>query len=170
MPSVDKVGRYFPLTFASSLGDGVQPFQILEEASDWFDAAESLALSVLDEEKVDVDALATSLQALDNSMMDREAASESIVQGGEWGLQLEGTRNNAFASSVCHELVRFQVGSYSLWWAPGADESTSMGLVSPDLPDPQCFARLLEGTWGAAPEAVSPEEVVPDVESVGEQA
>lgn len=175
MPSVDKVGRYFPLTFASSLGDGVQPFQILEEASDWFDAAELLALSVLDEEKVDVDVLATSLQALDNSMMDREAGSEPIVQGGEWGLRLEGTPNNAFATSVCHELVRFQVGSYSIWWAPGADESASMGLVAPDLPDPQCFARLLEGSWGDVPETNVPETAVQNdevsaAESVEEQA
>ena len=148
----------------------MQPFQILDEASDWFDAAESLALSVLDEDKVDVNVLATSLQGLDNSMMEREAGSEPIVQGGEWGLRLEGTPNNGFASSVCHELVRFQVGSYSIWWAPGADESTSMGLVSPDLPDPQCFAGLLEGTWGAAPETVAPEAEVLDIESVGEQA
>ena len=162
MPSVDKVGRYFPLTFASSLGDGVQPFQIVAEASGWFDAAESLALSVLDEDRVDVSLLESSLQALDNSVMQTEANSKPVLQGGEWGLRLEGTSSKTFAPSVCHELVRFQVGSYSIWWTPGSEESTSMGLVAPDLPDPQCFARLLEGSWGDVPETTGPETTVPE--------
>ena len=36
MTSVDKVGRYFPLTIASSLHEDAHPFQIVEEADDWF--------------------------------------------------------------------------------------------------------------------------------------
>ncbi len=168
MPSVDKVGRYFPLTFAASLGEGAQPFQIVEGASDWFSAAESLALSVLQEDNVDVDTLESSLRALDNTVMQGDNGSEPVLRGGEWGLRLAGTTSKTLSSSVCHELVRFQVGLYSVWWTPGSDELTSMGLVSPDLPDPLCFAQLLEGSWGEFLDTDAPEEGGANNVSTGE--
>ena len=47
MPSVDKVGRYFPLTIASGVpGDG-HILDWLCNQRDWFDQAEKLARSTL---------------------------------------------------------------------------------------------------------------------------
>jgi type VI secretion system protein ImpM len=168
MPSVDKVGRYFPLTFATSLGEDVQPFQIVEEAASWFTAAESLALTVLNEERIDVDTIKSSLGALDNTVMQGEATTQPILQGGEWGLRLTGVTSEAISSSVCNELVRFQVGPYSIWWTLGTDEFASMGLVAPDLPDPLCFSQLLAGSWGESPQTAVQEEVTSEIASTGE--
>jgi len=169
-PSVDRVGRYFPLTFASSLGDGVQPFQVIETAVDWFASAESLALTVLDEDRVDVDTLQSSVQALDNTVMLGDGNAGPTLEGGEWGLRLAGISDRTISSSVCHELVRFQVGPYSIWWTPGSDDFESMGLVSPNLPDPQCFVRFLEGSWGESTEGATPEEEPNVIASTGESA
>lgn len=169
-PSVDRVGRYFPLTFASSLGDGVQPFQVIETAVDWFASAESLALTVLDEDRVDVDTLQSSVQALDNTVMLGEGNAGPTLEGGEWGLRLAGISDRTISSSVCHELVRFQVGPYSIWWTPGSDDFESMGLVSPNLPDPQCFVRFLERSWGESTEGATPEEEPNVIASTGESA
>ncbi len=151
-PSVDRVGRYFPLTFAASLGDGVQPFQIIEDASGWFSAAETLALTVLQEDRVDVDTLQSSVGALDDSVMQGDQKTTPMLEGGEYGLRLSGIAERRISSSVCHELVQFQVGPHSIWWTPGADDPDSMGLVSPGLPNPQCFVRLLEGSWESSPD------------------
>lgn len=169
-PSVDRVGRYFPLTFASSLGEGVQPFQIIQDAGDWFAAAESLALTVLDEDHVDVDTLQSSVQALDNTVMLGSGNTRPALEGGEWGLRLSGITDRTISSSVCHELVRFQVGPYSVWWAAGSDDLAPMGLVSPDLPDPQCFARFLEGSWGDSAKIAVPEEAPNAIAPTGESA
>jgi len=168
MPSVDKVGRYFPLTFATSLGEDVQPFQIVEEATSWFAAAETLALTVLNEEKIDADTIKSSLGALDNTVMQGEATSQPILQGGEWGLRLTGVTSETISSSVCNELVRFQVGPYSVWWTLGTDEFASMGLVAPDLPDPLCFSQLLAGSWGDSPPNTTQENVTSETTSTGE--
>ncbi len=161
MPSVDRVGRYFPLTIASSLHEDVQPFQMVQEADDWFSAAESLALSVLNEDSVNADALATSVSTLDDTVLQTQADSVPGLKGGEWGMRLTGATTDNISSAVSHELVRFQVGPYSLWWAPGSDELMSMGMVTPDLPNPLCFARLLEGTWGDAPASEALETKTP---------
>jgi len=169
-PSVDKVGRYFPLTFASSLGDDVQPFQIIEDAVDWFAAAESLALTVLHEDRVDVETLQSSVQALDNTVMLGDGAVGPAIEGGEWGLQFSGVMDRSVSSTVCHELVCFQVGSYSIWWTPGSDDLESMGLVSPDLPKPQCFVRFLEGSWGSTTQFTASEEEPGVIVPTGESA
>ena len=167
MPSVDKVGRYFPLTIASSLGDHAKPFQILENATDWYDAAESLALNVLHEDRVDPDALASSVNALDDSALSGAEHEESVVTGSEWGLCLGVPSGAAMSPAVCHELVQFQVGPYSAWWSPGSDDADAMGLVSPELPAPQCFAYLLRHSWDGSATAetggeLSPNEITDD--------
>jgi len=170
MPSVDKVGRYFPLTFASSLSDSVQPFQVIQDGADWFAAAETLALSVLQEESVDVDALQLSVAALDNTVMQREADTNPILHGGGGGLRLTGVPNEMIPSSVCHELVRFQVGPYSVWWAQDIEELAPMGLVAPDLPNPLSFTQLLQGTWGDSPDTSTEEQDAGEVLSAGDSA
>jgi type VI secretion system protein ImpM len=47
MPSVDKVGRYFPLTFAALSGDGTLA---ADNWTDWLDAVEDLGRLALDED------------------------------------------------------------------------------------------------------------------------
>ena len=170
MPSVDKVGRYFPLTFAVSLGEDVQPFQVVDEAASWFTAVESLALTVLHEERIDVDTIKSSLGALDTSVTQGKAAGRPTLQGGEWGLRLTGVTSETISSSVCNELVRFQVGPYSVWWTLGTDELESMGLVAPNLPDPLCFSQLLAGSWGDSPDMSTEGQDTREVESAGESA
>jgi type VI secretion system protein ImpM len=164
MPSVDKVGRYFPLTLASSLGERVQPFRVLMDATEWFVAAENLALNVLEEERVDADALASSVTALDNHFLDGGAMGNPSLKGAEWGLQLTGATTGDLPATVCHEMVSFQVGAYSVWWTPGSDDSAPMSLVAPNLPAPECFAYLLAGSWADAPSADTRAE--PDAEAV----
>lgn len=151
MPSVDKVGRYFPLTIASSLGDDADgPFRIMADADAWFSAAESLALSVLEQDKVDPDELGAMVAGLDTSVLRADVGRRAVVQGGEWGLKLTGATPDNFSSAICHELVTFQVGAYSLWWSLDQDSATSTGLVTPGLPPPASFASLLNGYWDAA--------------------
>lgn len=165
MPSVDRVGRYFPLTIAVPLADDARPFAIVQDADEWFDGAETLALSVLNEEQViDADALETAVSALDDAAFAVTPDSELGVEGGEWGLQLTGVAGSNLSGTVAHELVRFQVGPYSLWWTAASDEAPSMGMVAPDLPDPRVFSRFLQCTWGAATQDEMPADDAPDSE------
>ena len=49
MPSVDRAGRYFPLTMAVSLPEAVNPLRLATEYDDWFGRAESILLTALDD-------------------------------------------------------------------------------------------------------------------------
>lgn len=153
MPSVDRVGRYFPLTLASSLPAGTQPFQVLTCADPWFAAIETVALRVLDEDRVDADSLEADVSAVDTQTLASASATPSAIAGGQWGLRLLGGQESGLPATVAHELVRFQVGDYSLWWTTAVEEQPAMALVSPGLPDPAAYSCLLQGTWGASFEA-----------------
>jgi type VI secretion system protein ImpM len=148
MPSVDRVGRYFPLTVASSLSASTQPFRLASQACTWFDAAENVALQVLEQDRVDADALATSIGGLDDVELQTVSDASPQLAGGPWGLRVTGGDGSNLAYAVSHELVSFQVGNYSLWWNDGSDDLQPMALVAPLLPDPACFTRLLQGSWG----------------------
>ena len=50
MPSVDKVGRYYPLTLAAMLDDQAALPYLFVVAAAWFDALEQLALSALEDD------------------------------------------------------------------------------------------------------------------------
>ena len=50
MPSVDLVGRYFPLTVAVKLPDFVNPLEFISMQTSWYAGLEDLALMALDSE------------------------------------------------------------------------------------------------------------------------
>ena len=50
IPSVDRVGRYFPFTLACPLPDACRPLGLWRTAAAWYAAAEELALSALHEQ------------------------------------------------------------------------------------------------------------------------
>jgi type VI secretion system protein ImpM len=68
MPSVDSVGRYFPLTIAAPVEAGAWPISLLC-AQGWFGRAESLALATLadDARLVDFDAGLVALSDVDGA-------------------------------------------------------------------------------------------------------
>ncbi|MEM9058383.1 MAG: type VI secretion system-associated protein TagF, partial [Pseudomonadota bacterium] len=63
MPSVDRVGRFFPLTVASALPATANPLAVLSSAGAWFEAAETLALSALDADAFEMERFASGVEA-----------------------------------------------------------------------------------------------------------
>ena len=113
--SVDRVGRYFPLTlaFASApgtrAGQGVAPSLAVDEAR-WF-AAEEAALAGLDP-ALPIDEFERALQALS------EPASDAPDPGAD-------------ASAGVH------------FFCAGTEDSPPSRLAFPGLPDPQVFVELI---------------------------
>jgi type VI secretion system protein ImpM len=65
LPSVDRVGRYFPLTIVAELPPGILPFELAVTGNGWFDWAETLARRTLEDELVDLDRLESELRESD---------------------------------------------------------------------------------------------------------
>ncbi|MCG8671488.1 MAG: type VI secretion system-associated protein TagF [Pseudomonadales bacterium] len=149
MPSVDSVGRYFPLTLARPIPELQSPCEMMVRGGDWFAALEEIALSGL-QEGVNVD-------ALDQALMEH---SDICISGtAAVGQRLEFSRPTMVPldNSAANPLISFpflldsflqqRLPSYSLWWSIGSERVAPNFSVSSHLPPPQCFSGMLDGQW-----------------------
>lgn len=151
MPSVDRVGRYFPLTLACPLPAGTNPMAVLG-AAHWFDQAEDLALSALGEpfslESFDAQVLALGAPQV-AAPPTGPRAPESPGRPNAWHLSAATV---ADLPGACTTLLAqaFEVVflGYSLWWTQGSDAVAPSLLACQGLPPADGFTALLNGDWG----------------------
>ena len=120
MPSVDRVGRYFPLTLAVAVPSELSPCEIMVNNSGWFERARSLALSSLEQDDF-------SLDTFDASVADLGLAAQAgALPGGKLSLgDVSGQRGLCLPSAggpestlmqLTHEFIEQRLGHYSAWW------------------------------------------------------
>ena len=143
MPSVDRVGRYFPLTIATSQAGEVNPLQLPGVADRWFDAAEAIALRALDDDRFEANAMHDALKAIGDITVEAQRTEPAATMGAAWSLILVGSHATTLAAALAHTLTQRQAAAYSLWWTAGVE--TPAALLVAGLPEPSCFVDLLHG-------------------------
>jgi type VI secretion system protein ImpM len=133
VPSVDRVGRYFPLTVIAKLEADDCLLDIACGDSDWLAAAELLV----------IDAIAA--EALDFDAFDEQVALLRDRISFDAPLSLQGAVN-AFAWPQMARTLQ----PLALWWSSGSAGSTLRWSITQGLPEPQAFAPMLSGEWGGA--------------------
>lgn len=149
MPSVDKVGRYFPMTLAACLPSGVHPLHLLFEGEGWFVQLEALALASLEDdfELMGFDA------ALDACIPPATLSAgspgpASFPALGAWRFPLEGDRATATAlPSLTMPLLQTLLVGHSAWLTTGAAQIEPSLLLCMGLPADTGFAALIDGRW-----------------------
>lgn len=151
MPSVDRVGRYFPLTIVAMLATGADLLAMPVVAAGWFGKAEELVRSAL-ADVFDFDGFDAQVAALG-----APAASEAgppataVVEAGP-GLRLAIPSADAVGQAYRALAERFLSTSYphcSLWWTSGSEDVAATFIVCSGLPSAEGFAAFLDGRWGA---------------------
>jgi len=143
MPSVDRVGRYFPLTLAVTLADCAAPAKAMLTAGAWFDEVEQLALSAL-EDDADLDRIDQQAEAIVPPSADREATSYRTeravsVELGDGGVDA--------AAGAIDSVLGLLASRYTLWWTSGSDRCKPSLVFAESLPSVERFAALLDGKW-----------------------
>ena len=134
MPSVDSVGRYFPLTLACVLDGAPAPVQVRQKDA-WFERAEAIALEVLADDG-SFDRLIEALGALGCP-----APAPAIpVEDGAW-------RFDGAADRLPVALVARHAPPHALFWTAGSARVPPSTLFLRQLPPPRQFAALLDGAW-----------------------
>ncbi len=155
MPSVDKVGRYFPLTIVTPLDQGINPFNIASLTLDWFNKAEAIALSTLEEQSFNFDVfdkqveeLAAELPDFKGQNMGAEAASVNFRTSKGWRFPVKRTDSISLSyTSLLWQLTNARFSTYSLWWCDGSEYIEPSMLVADGLPSVESYAAMLDGKW-----------------------
>ena len=154
MPSVDKAGRYFPFTLASILPMDTNLIQIAGNSHAWYEAAEAVALSILDEEPPDIESLDSQIDALGLLAPVGVGKSDGLPRdNGESGIKpwhvpmgsVTGLMDILPVMMQCLTEKRF--GAYSLWWSAGSEQITPAMLICEGLPPVKGYAAMLGGGW-----------------------
>jgi type VI secretion system protein ImpM len=152
MPSVDNVGRYFPLTVAALIPERNLLPWLFFAGAEWFTKLERVALSVLEDE-LDFDAFDRELQKqfLEPFLPQAESGSEACELNEnnshmifQIGMNNLAELRESFVHLSACLLDRFLPG-YSLWCTSGSEKVKPTLLGYHGLPPSGVFAELLAG-------------------------
>ena len=136
MPSVDRVGRYFPLTIACQLPLDSNPLDVASREEDWFSNADSVILSVLTEQSIDVEQFDTQVTVLGGAKPILSGMNQvGVGYGSAWQIpKAPDQKLSVLFPLVAHQMLMQRLGEYSLWWATGSAHVNSSLLICSGLP------------------------------------
>jgi len=143
MPSVDRVGRHFPLTIAIELPSLAAAAFATFEGAAWFAGLEEAALAVLDPTRGvdDLDGALVQSVLPAPATAERDSAIRSLQalpSVEAFGPLAEGEALRAWGDST---------GWRALWWTRGRVDGDSLMLGCAGLPTAEEFGWLLESRW-----------------------
>jgi type VI secretion system protein ImpM len=154
MPSVDGVGRSFPLAIFVGEGDASLPPPELEQNDAWFEAAEAVLLDAL-EPGTTLEVIAEKVMGLPSPALEsrttKDHGLEELADGAVLARDIGGEISAAFLAARGFGRRR-AFASQSFWWTIGGEGFPSLALSEVGLPPATRFADMLTGAFsdGAA--------------------
>ena len=154
MPSVDGVGRSFPLAIFVGEGDASLAPPELEPNDAWFEAAEAVLLDAL-EPGATLERIAEKVAALPAPALEprinKDGGFEELAEGGVLARDIGREVSAAFLAARRFGRRR-AFASQTFWWTIGGEGFPSLGLLEVGLPPATRFADMLTGAFsdGAA--------------------
>ena len=147
MPSVDGVGRSFPLAIFVGEGDASLAPPELEPNDAWFEAAEAVLLDAL-EPGATLELIAEKVSALPvpalESRMIKDGAFEELPNGG---VLARGVEVSAAFLAARRFGRRRAFASQTFWWTIGGEGFPSLALLEVGPPPATRFADMLTGAF-----------------------
>jgi type VI secretion system protein ImpM len=151
LPSVDKVGRYFPLTVVVELPSGTPALQFAQIAIPWFAEIEQLCADALQDAAFKLDTFDAALVATAEKLAGADQLPSPQPFPGsssQWHWPVRAVDD--LAGPLAVPFIATAQGSLrpmTMWWTEGSDLVQPSLLLARSLPRPESFADLLAGTW-----------------------
>lgn len=152
LPSVDKVGRHFPLTLACEVVGECRIYEWLRDAKSWYENLEDLALGSLEEgfklELMDATLQGTpslsAMMAMNRSILPSVGRNVAVCYSWHEFSQLEQA-----LPMLNLELAQMTLRDHSFWWTEGSQRVHPSLSVCRGLPSPEQFCAMQDGGWVA---------------------
>jgi type VI secretion system protein ImpM len=149
MPSVDGVGRAFPLSIFVSEGDGSLAPPELEPNDAWFEATEAILLDAL-EPGATLERIAEKVGALPAPVLEPRVTKDGgYEQLAEGAVLVRDTAEGVSAAflGARHFGRKRAFASQSFWWTIGGEGFLPLALLEVGLPPATRFADMLNGSF-----------------------
>lgn len=160
-PSVDRVGRYFPITIVAELPPDVSLMTALPATGPFYDAAERTVIDALEAEPLDFEQFDREIGLLAETLLAASApqavtldASCAVIMDAHphaaWQLPIASSSDiGAALNQVALHRLAVTHRPLFLSWTDGSAVVEPSCLVSGGLPQPEAFVALLDGAWQA---------------------
>lgn len=149
MPSVDRVGRYFPLTIVKSYQNGASPVEKLLSESDWFKRAEEECLAALNGD-IDADQLVEAVSSQETGDDGRYSPTNELGESGAMIFDLPASEAGHMRSLLPYFVnasLSATLTSFSLWMTDGSEYIHPLLFSCKGLPPIGGAASMLDGHW-----------------------
>jgi type VI secretion system protein ImpM len=154
MPSVDGVGRYFPLLITAIAEPGsAYPVFEHENQLDWFASIEQRLLSTLDENEVpEAATLCQNLEEAPSVIGETNNGGNLAIETLNKGFSLSASpdatveaKDALSLSKIIETEALMASKSRSSWWTHGGEFVPAQYISSAGMPDPYHFVRMMGG-------------------------
>ena len=153
MPSVDGVGRYFPLTIFAAAGPGAAfPPPELDPQDAWYAAVEDALLQALEPDATyeAVCGIVAGLPLPGDALLGAPPADMARLSDGTIVSAFTGAGFPERLSTLRIEDHARAYAHGSCFWTAGGGNFEPLALIGQALPDPYLFAGMLTGRFDAA--------------------
>lgn len=149
MPSVDRVGRYFPISVVQPLGHSNSAVNFMFNHQHWFQQVENLTLMAL-EGRMDADELISELNQLPLKQYEPYRATDHLGEMGPQIFGLASDPDNQLSQLLPYCLnasMSSGLKSFSMWQTMGSELISPMLFSCQGLPPISGLASMLDGQW-----------------------
>ncbi len=153
MPSVDSVGRYFPMTICQSFPDYSNPMELLEGQKEWLEKAAKLLLSCLEEDfsLSDFESELEKFKDDDNSdtTITLKKSKMHRFDDKAWAFPIHDNESTGVIyPELLNSMLNTFYSTYSVWRTHGSDNLPSNILISEGLPPYKSCTAFFDGKFG----------------------
>lgn len=146
LPSVDKVGRYFPFAIASQVDNTIPAHTHIINNDGWFNDVEQLAMNALDE-SIDFNELNSAIDTVNETHHSLKQTIETPpIHNFRVPLSNGMSIHQGFAQ-LTQVLPQAASQQYNYWWTEGNDHIEGNLFCSDTMPDDNVYTAMLDGQW-----------------------
>ncbi len=144
LPSVDKVGRYFPFTISANIVPINDAARVICKNKEWFDKAENIALQALDE-SINYDQLNS---IVDELILAEDTPDINANRRVSFRIPVDklSSLNSALEESRQYIPAKPKF-NISYWWNEGNQDVPGNLICCEGMPDDNIYTAMLDGQW-----------------------
>jgi type VI secretion system protein ImpM len=149
MPSVDRVGRYFPVSIVQPLSASESAVHFVLNQDDWYEKLETQCLLALDG-KIDADELVAAVAEIQPGKTEIYQPTQNLGEAGPMIFGLSAFEKSQIYNAIPYLLnatLTNGLASFSLWKTAGSELISPTLFCCQGLPPMAGIASMLDGQW-----------------------
>ena len=148
IPSVDRVGRYYPFSIIEKLPQSINPFEYIQLQTAWYKEIEMLALDALDGQiLIDDLMLELDTKTVEHQSDYARSALNLDSDSFQFDMSFEEQSLSTVYPLLLDSIMTKSFQSYSVWQTSGSDCINPCLFSTQGLPSVQKMPAMLNGDW-----------------------